>query len=135
MTTIESVVRWAARLAREEKADDVVVLDLRGIADFTDFFVIASAASERRRRTVVDRVEVGIRERFGRKPLHLEGYPAGGWVLADYVDFVVHVLSPEWRESVQLERLWGDAERLEPEAAEPPEDPAARPAAERDPAP
>ncbi len=112
MSEIESVVRAAARLAREEKADDVVALDLRGLADFTDFFVIASATSERRRRTVIDRIEAELRERFGRKPLHLEGYPAGGWMLADYVDFVVHVLSPAWRESVQLERLWGDAKTL-----------------------
>ncbi len=115
---IDEVVRHAARLAEEEKADDVVALDLRGLADFTDFFVIASAASERRRRNVADRVADGLRERFGRKPLHFEGYPSGGWVLADYVDFVVHVMSPEWRESVQLERLWGDAARLVPEPSE-----------------
>jgi len=120
VTETEAIVRCAARLAQEEKAEDVLVLDLRGIADFADFFVIATAGSERRRRTVADRVEAGLRERFGRKPNHLEGYPSGGWVLADYLDFVVHVFSPEWRESVQLERLWGDAKRFVPEPPEPP---------------
>ena len=60
-------------------------------------------------------VERRVRERVGRKPIHLEGYPAAGWVLADYVDFVVHVFSPESRELYQLEKLWGDAGRWYPE--------------------
>ncbi len=98
-----------------EKAAQVVVLDLRGLAGFTDFFVIATAASERRRRTIVDAVGRRLRERFGRKPMHVEGYPAAGWLLADYVDFVVHVFSQESREVYQLEKLWGDAGRWQPE--------------------
>ena len=111
----ESCARFSAEVAQLEKADDVVVLDLRGLAGFTDFFVIATARSERRRATIVDAVERRVRERVGRKPIHLEGYPAAGWVLADYVDFVVHVFSPESRELYQLEKLWGDAGRWYPE--------------------
>ena len=111
----ESCARFSAEVAQLEKAEDVVVLDLRGLAGFTDFFVIATAGSERRRRTIVDAVERRVRERVGRKPIHLEGYPAAGWVLADYVDFVVHVFSPESRELYQLEKLWGDAGRWYPE--------------------
>ena len=111
----ESCARFSAEVAQLEKADDVVVLDLRGLAGFTDFFVIATASSERRRATIVDAVERRVRERVGRKPIHLEGYPAAGWVLADYVDFVVHVFSPESRELYQLEKLWGDAGRWYPE--------------------
>ncbi len=111
----ESCARFSAEVAQLEKADDVVVLDLRGLAGFTDFFVIATASSERRRATIVDAVERRVRERVGRKPIHLEGYPAAGWVLADYVDFVVHVFSPESRELYQLEKLWGDAGRWHPE--------------------
>ena len=111
----ESCARFSAEVAQLEKAEDVVVLDLRGLAGFTDFFVIATASSERRRTTIVDAVERRVRERVGRKPIHLEGYPAAGWVLADYVDFVVHVFSPESRELYQLEKLWGDAARWYPE--------------------
>lgn len=111
----ESCARFSAEVAQLEKAEDVVVLDLRGIAGFTDFFVIATASSERRRATIVDAVERRVRERVGRKPIHLEGYPAAGWLLADYVDFVVHVFSPESRELYQLEKLWGDAARWAPE--------------------
>jgi ribosome-associated protein len=116
-TSAESCARLSAEVAQLEKAEDVVVLDLRGLAGFTDFFVIATAASERRRATIVDAVERGVRERVGRKPIHLEGYPAAGWLLADYVDFVVHVFSPESRELYQLEKLWGDAARWSPEPA------------------
>lgn len=116
-TSAESCARFSAEVAQLEKAEDVVVLDLRGLAGFTDFFVIATAASERRRATIVDAVERGVRERVGRKPIHLEGYPAAGWLLADYVDFVVHVFSPESRELYQLEKLWGDAARWYPEPA------------------
>lgn len=107
--------RFAAGVALAEKASEVVVLDLRGLAGFTDFFVIATADSERRRRTVAEAVERGIREEFGRKPTHLEGYPSAGWLLADYVDFVVHIFAGETRDLYQLERLWGDAERWVPE--------------------
>ncbi len=111
----ESCARFSAEVAQLEKAEDVVVLDLRGLAGFTDFFVIATAASERRRTTIVDAVARRVRERVGRKPIHLEGYPAAGWLLADYVDFVIHVFSPESRELYQLEKLWGDAARWYPE--------------------
>ena len=120
----ESCARFAAEVALLEKAEDAVVLDLRGLAGFTDFFVIASAGSERRRTTILDAVERGLRERFGRKPMHLEGYPAAGWLLGDYADFVVHVFSPESRELYQLERLWGDAGRWRPEPPVPAGDPA-----------
>lgn len=111
----EACARFSAEVAQLEKAEDVVVLDLRGLAGFTDFFVIATAGSERRRRTIVDAVERRLRERAGRKPMHLEGYPAAGWLLVDYVDFVVHVFSRASRELYQLERLWGDAGRWHPE--------------------
>ena len=115
----EAQARFAAEVALSEMADEVVVLDLRGLAGFTDFFVIATAASERRRKTVIEAVEERIRERFDRKPTHLEGYPAADWLLADYVDFVVHIFSPASRELYQLERLWGDADRWSPEPSSP----------------
>ena len=116
--------RFAAGVALAELASEVVVLDLRGLAGFTDFFVIATADSERRRRTVAEAVERRVREEFGRKPTHLEGFPSAGWLLADYVDFVVHIFAGETRDLYQLERLWGDAERWVPER--PPADPVPR---------
>lgn len=125
--------RFAAEVALAERADEVAVLDLRGLAGFTDFFVIAGAGSERRRRTIVEAVERRVRERFGRKPTHLEGYPASGWMLADYVDFLVHVFSPESRDLYRIDRLWGDADRWVPPAPPSPEADADSRAADSDP--
>ena len=113
--------RAAAEIALAKDAEEVVVLDLRDLSGVTDFFVIASAGSERRRRTIMDAVERQLRTRFRRRPTHLEGYPAAGWLLADYVDFVVHIFSPESRKTYRLEQLWGDAARWSPT---PPESPA-----------
>lgn len=115
-STAEPEARFAAEVALAQRGEEVVVLDLRGLAGFADFFVIATAASERRRRTILDAVESRLRERFRRKPTHFEGYPSAGWLLADYVDFVVHVFSRESRALYQLERLWGDAGRWSPES-------------------
>ncbi len=91
------------------------MLDLRELVGFTDYFVIATASSERRRKTVIEAIGERLLEEFRRKPTHIEGTPAAGWLLADYVDFVVHVFAPESRELYQLERLWGDAPRWAPE--------------------
>lgn len=90
------------------KARDLKVLDLRGMSDATDFFVIASGTSDAHVRgianAVLERVEQG-----GTAAHHIEGIPGGRWVLIDFVDFVVHLFHPEARAFYQLERLWGDA--------------------------
>jgi len=91
----------------------VVVLDLRGISDVTDWFVICHGTSDRQVKAVADSVE----ERLGRdlrtRPVHVEGRRTGEWVLMDYIDFVVHVFLADKREFYRLERLWGDAPRLD----------------------
>jgi ribosome-associated protein len=105
---VEKVV--AAALAK--KADDVVVLDLRGAADFADFFVLASGSSQRQVVAVADAILEALRA-DGRRPNHLEGYPRQEWILLDYSSFVVHVFTPRTRSFYDLERLWGGAKRLE----------------------
>ncbi len=115
LSRAEREARLAAVTALAERAEDVLVLDLRNLAGFTDFFVIATASSERRRQTVVEAIRRRLLEEVRRKPTHIEGSSAGGWLLADYVDFVVHIFSPNHREFYQLERLWGDAPRWAPE--------------------
>lgn len=89
-----------------------MLLDLRGIATFTDFFLICNGASSRQVRAIADRIE----ERLGGRRytlLHKEGYEEATWVLLDYVDLVVHVFSPETRNYYDLERLWADAPKLD----------------------
>ena len=97
-----------------------MVLDLRGLSDVTDAFVICHGSSERQTGAIADGIEERLRESCGRRPGHVEGRRAGGWILMDYLDFVVHVFTRETRDYYGLERLWGDAPRLTPaEAAEP----------------
>lgn len=99
----------AARLCADNKANDVVLLDLAGVSDMTDFFVIASGTSDTHVRSTAEHVMEELRK-SGVRPSHVEGLEQGRWVLLDYVDFVVHVFHPTLRQFYQLERLWGDAE-------------------------
>ena len=104
-------VTLAVRAAREKKAMDVVVLDLRAIDSFTDFFVICSGQNSRQVQAIAEAVENGLRE-AGVRPSHVEGLDRAEWVLLDYFDFVVHVFGIARREFYALERLWGSAGRV-----------------------
>lgn len=102
----------AARAAVAKKAADVVILDLRKVTEFTDYFVLASAANQRQMVAVADAVMETLREQ-GLRPAHIEGYPKQEWILLDYRDFVVHLFTPRTRAFYDLERLWGGAHRIE----------------------
>ncbi|HEY7511224.1 MAG TPA: ribosome silencing factor [Vicinamibacteria bacterium] len=102
----------AARAALAKKATDVVILDLRKVTEFTDYFVLASAANQRQLLAVADAVMEALREQ-GLRPSHIEGYPKQEWILLDYGDFVFHVFTPRMRAFYDLERLWGGASRIE----------------------
>jgi ribosome-associated protein len=101
-------VGLAAEALLDRKAEDVMILDLRGMASATDYFLIASGRSDTHVSAIADHV-IDELKREGVRPIGVEGLRAGRWVLIDYVDFVVHVFHPTAREFYQLERLWGDA--------------------------
>lgn len=111
LSTLDPALRIAVEATRDKKALDIVVLDLRGLASFTDYFLIATGGSHRQLITVADEIEEKLKE-AKRRPSHIEGYPRGDWILMDYVDFVVHIFTPTSRSYYDLERLWGDAKRL-----------------------
>jgi ribosome-associated protein len=111
-TRLPTQVNQAIRAAEDKKAVDLVVLDLRKAAGFTDFFVIASGTNSRQVRAIADAV-MEMLGAEGAKPAHVEGYDRSEWILLDYFDFVVHVFAPETRMFYGLERLWGSAERVE----------------------
>lgn len=100
------------RAALDKKATDVVVLDLRKTPAFTDFFVLCSGQNPRQVKAIADAVEETMKAAKVR-PAHVEGYDRAEWVLMDYFTFIVHVFSPQTREFYSLERLWGDAERVD----------------------
>ena len=101
-------VREAVAAAEDRKAADVKVLHLGEVSDFTDYFLICSGTNERQVQAIADRVEERLREERVR-PLHVEGYNRGQWVLLDYGDLVVHVFQDQTRGFYALERLWSDA--------------------------
>jgi ribosome-associated protein len=105
-------VAKVVRAALDKKALDVVVLDLRHTPAFTDFFILCSGQSHRQVKAIVDAVEEALRAAKVR-PAHIEGYDRAEWVLMDYFNFIVHVFAPQTREFYSLERLWGDAERID----------------------
>ena len=87
------------------------MLDLKGVSDMTDFFIIASGTSDTHVRSTAQHVMDELRKE-GIRAEHVEGLEQGRWVLLDYVDFVVHVFHPTLRDFYQLERLWADAESI-----------------------
>ena len=109
-------VDLAIRAAEDKKAVDLTVLDLRKAAGFTDYFLICSGTNPRQIRAIADSVMEALAAE-GAKPAHVEGYDRSEWILLDYFDFIVHVFAPETRAFYSLERLWGNAERLEVQAA------------------
>jgi ribosome-associated protein len=109
------VIERATLLAADRKGVDMLVLDLRGISNATDFFLLVSGTSDMHVRAIAEHIIEELRKE-GVRPSHVEGLRTGRWVLIDYIDFVVHVFHPAAREFYQLERLWGDAPVLAVEA-------------------
>ena len=105
-------VEAAVAAADGKQAVDLVVLDLRKTAGFTDYFVIASGTNTRQVRAIADAVMEALAA-TGVKPAYIEGYDRSVWILLDYFDFIVHVFGQETRTFYDLERLWGNAERME----------------------
>ncbi len=109
---LDTNVIAAVRAAEDKKALDVVVLDLREVASFTDYFVITSGANARQVQAIADSVEEELKKQK-KRPLRIEGYTSAEWVLVDYGDFVVHVFEDKARKFYDLERLWREARRVE----------------------
>lgn len=108
LADLPAEVNRAIELLFDRKATDVTVIDLRTVTSTTDYFVIATGRSDTHVSAIGDHLVDELKTE-GVRPAGVEGMRGGRWVLADYVDFVVHVFHPEAREFYQLERLWGDA--------------------------
>ena len=104
-------VRLAFKAGQARKAEDMVVLDLRNISSFTDYFLIMHGTSSRQNAALCDALEQDLKAR-GVRPLSIEGREHAEWILMDYGDFIVHIFSPAARAYYSLEKLWGDAPSL-----------------------
>lgn len=110
---LDEEVKLALTCASEKKAFDLRALDLREIASFTEFFIIASGANQRQVQAITDEIEEQLKKQLKSKPVRTEGYSGAEWVLMDYGDFIVHIFEQKAREFYDLERLWRDARRVE----------------------
>lgn len=113
-----ALAQRAAAICLDLKANDVVILSLKGVSDVADFFVIASGTSDTHVRAVGEHLMEDLKKE-GSPAHHVEGLEKGRWVLLDFVDFVVHVFHPTLRNFYQLERLWADAVPVPLESAQP----------------
>jgi ribosome-associated protein len=107
----------AAQAASAKQATDTVVLDVGDVLSIVDHFVITSASNTRQVKTIAEEIEEQIRLAGGPGPIRTEGLADATWILLDYGDVVIHVFLQETREFYDLERLWGDVDRLEWEDA------------------
>jgi len=110
---LDEEVKLALHCASEKKAIDLLAIDLREIASFTEFFIIASGNNQRQVQAVSDEINEQLKKQLNSRPVRIEGYSSGEWILLDYGDFIVHVFEKNAREFYDLERLWLDAKRVE----------------------
>jgi ribosome-associated protein len=111
--SLDPEVQLAIRCAQEKKGIDIRGLDLREIATFTEYFLIVTGANQRQVQAIADEINEKLKKDLSVKPVRIEGYTAGEWVLLDYGDFIVHIFDKDARDFYDLERLWLDAGRVE----------------------
>lgn len=115
---LDEEVKIAIGCADDKKAIDIVALDLRAITSFTEFFVISHGQNRRHVQAIADETSKQLRKMKKLRPVRMEGYTGGEWVLLDYGDFIVHIFNRDSRAFYDLERLWRDAARVDIEKPE-----------------
>jgi ribosome-associated protein len=104
-------VRICVKASQTKKAEGIIVLDLRGISSFTDFFIIMSGNSDKQNRAILENVQIELKNEKIR-PLSVEGQENAEWILMDYGSFIIHIFSKRARDYYSLEKLWGDGAKL-----------------------
>jgi ribosome-associated protein len=105
----EELLAEIVRLADDKKAVEIVELDLRGVLDYTDYFVVCSGNTTRQTKAIHDGIHEGLKRAHGALPRRVEGAGRADWILMDYLDVVVHIFTPDARSFYRLEELWGEA--------------------------
>ncbi len=116
MSTLEQARRIAA-IAQDKLAEDVVIIDMRPACVYTDFFVVASGRNARQTKAIWDEIHELLKRDDGQIPRSVDGHAEGNWIVADYLDVVLHVFTPETRAYYRLEDLWGDLPSVDVGAA------------------
>ena len=105
------LVKLCREIALDKKAEDAIILDVRGISNVADFFLICNGTSEPHLKAIADEITRRLRD-AGIRPLHRDGFPPSRWIVMDYNDVLIHIFHPELRQRYGLEDLWGDAKRV-----------------------
>jgi ribosome-associated protein len=116
MIDSETIARACAAAAAGKKAENVILLDLRGVSTFTDFFLICSGSSAPQLKAISSGIRESLRETLDQRPNAEDGYPGSQWVVLDYGNVICHIFLGEKREFYDLENLWSDAKRVEIDA-------------------
>lgn len=116
MKDTKRILKKVCEAVEDKKGQDIAILDVRDIASFTRYLVICDGQNQRQNQAICDSVVSKLKREERLKPSHIEGYREAGWILVDYLDFVVHIFSSEARNFYRLEKLWSDGVRLEPQA-------------------
>lgn len=110
---LDPELQLAVRCADDKKALNMIALDLREVASFTEFFLIATGTNQRQVQAIADEINEQLKKQLRRRPVRVEGYTSAEWILLDYGDFIVHLFDKNARDFYDLERLWRDARRVE----------------------
>ena len=105
------LAKLCREIALDKKAEDAIILDVRGISTVADFFLICNGTSEPHLKAIADEITRRLRD-AGIRPLHRDGFPPSRWIVMDYNDVLIHIFHPELRQRYGLEDLWGDAKRV-----------------------
>jgi ribosome-associated protein len=116
LSSLEQAQRIGA-IAQDKLAEDVVILDMRPVCIYTDFFVICTGRNSRQTKAIWDEIHEVLKREHRVLPRSVDGAQEGNWVVADYLDVVLHVFTPDTRAYYKLEDLWGDVPSIELEAA------------------
>lgn len=111
--SLDPELQLAIRCISDKKGEQIVGLDLREIASFTEFFVIASGTNQRQVQAIADEINEQLKKQLSTRAVRIEGYSSAEWVLLDYGDFIVHIFNGEARDFYDLARLWRDARKVE----------------------
>jgi ribosome-associated protein len=103
----------AIKALEDKKADEIMILDVMKVSSFTDYLIICSGTSDKHVQALASSVEMNLKKK-GVRPLGIEGFQEGRWILMDYNDIIIHIFYEPTRLYYDLESLWSDVPRLEP---------------------
>lgn len=110
---LDNLLKLCEEIAYDRKAENIIRLDLSEVSAVSDYFILCTATSEPHIRAVSERIQRGVLEKLKVKPVHVDGSPESGWIIVDFGNLMVHIMTASCRELYQLEELWNDAPKVD----------------------